>query len=542
MKIKLTLLFIVIVAAILRFYQLGTNPPFLNWDEAAWGYNAYSIGIDGKDEFGRFLPHDYIESFGDFKPPVYAYAAVLPVKVFGLNAFATRFPSAFFGVLTVLVTYFLVKRLFPEAKNKKWYALAAAGILAISPWHIMLSRAAFEANVATFFVVSGVLLFVGGLQEKKWYLVLSAIPFALSFYTFNTPRVFVPLLVVALAIFSWRKLLHRKKQLILAFLLGMILLVPTLKFLFSPQAKLRFQEVNIFSDVTVVKQINQEVQNDNNTKLSKVVHNRRLVYGVDFLQHYFDNLRPSFLFITGDPNPKFSIQDVGQMYLWDLPFFVIGILFLLRKREGYWWVIPLWLVLGIIPAATARETPHALRTEVTLPMFQIFIAYGVVTAFIWLQGVVKKRIVKRALIACVALLLVWNIAYFLHDYYTYYPYRFSGDWNYTYKDSISYVARHGGQYNKVVVSDALGRPYIYYLLYLHISPDYFRQHAQVQRDAFGFVHVSSFGKYVFNSSPSSIKGKDILYIDTPGNAPQNAHILQTFANIDGAVILEAYTL
>src|SRR5258706_13239084 len=97
------LLFVVLIAAFLRFYQLGVNPPSLTWDETAWGYNAYSLGIDGKDEFGRFLPYDYLESFGDFKPPMYAYLDIIPVKIFGLNAFSTRFPSAFLGVATVLM-------------------------------------------------------------------------------------------------------------------------------------------------------------------------------------------------------------------------------------------------------------------------------------------------------------------------------------------------------------------------------------------------------------------------------------------------------
>src|SRR5882672_592938 len=106
MKRTYLLVFILLVAAILRFYQLGSMPPSLTWDEAAWGYNAYSLGIDGKDEFGRVLPYTYLESFGDYKPPVYAYLDILPVKVFGLNEFATRFPSAFFGTLTVLLTYF----------------------------------------------------------------------------------------------------------------------------------------------------------------------------------------------------------------------------------------------------------------------------------------------------------------------------------------------------------------------------------------------------------------------------------------------------
>src|SRR5947209_13763664 len=112
MKTKLLLLSIIIVAIFFRFFHLATNPPSLTWDETAWGYNAYALGIDGRDEFGRFLPVDYLESFGDFKPPMYAYLDILPVKIFGLNEFATRFPSALFGVLTIFITYFLVKRLF----------------------------------------------------------------------------------------------------------------------------------------------------------------------------------------------------------------------------------------------------------------------------------------------------------------------------------------------------------------------------------------------------------------------------------------------
>src|SRR5260221_9445949 len=118
MKKYLVLFFIIVLASVLRFYQLGHNPPSLTWDEAAWGYNAYALNIDGKDEFGRFLPHDYLESFGDFKPPLYAYLDIVPVKLFGLTEFATRFPSAFFGVLTVLMTYFLTKELFVKSQKR----------------------------------------------------------------------------------------------------------------------------------------------------------------------------------------------------------------------------------------------------------------------------------------------------------------------------------------------------------------------------------------------------------------------------------------
>src|SRR3989344_4265464 len=475
----LILILIILLAAFLRFWQLGENPPSLTWDEAAWGYNAYSLGIDGKDEFGRFLPLDYLESFGDFKPPVYAYLDVIPIRIFGLNEFAVRFPSAFLGVLTVLFTYFLTKRIFWQSERKNLYGLTSALILAISPWHIMLSRAAFEANVATFFIVLGVFLFLTAVNSVKSQVVasfpplgwkpidtlglrfllllsLSVISFVLSMYTFNTARVVAPLLILSLAIGFRKELLQMRKQLLVAIIIGLILILPLAQFLTTPQAKLRFQEVNIFSDINVIKTANQEIANDNNAFWSKLIHNRRLLYSVEYIKHYFDNLSPNFLFIRGDGNPKFSTQNVGQMYIWDIPFFVAGVLLIFRRKEGYWWVVPLWLVIGIIPAAFARETPHALRIETTLPTFQIITVYG----FVQLIGGIKRY--KNLIICLLLFLLLINLTYFYHDYLSHYRYDYSGEWQYGYKESLDYVKSVEGNYDYIQMTNALGRPYIYY--------------------------------------------------------------------------------
>lgn len=538
--------FIVLVAALLRFWQLGSNPPSLTWDEVAWGYNAYALGTTGKDEFGRFLPYDYLESFGDFKPPAYAYLDILPVKVLGLNEFATRFPSALFGTLTVLMTYFLVKRLFPDSENNELYALLSAGILAISPWHIMLSRAAFEANVSTFFIVTGVWAFLAGVQDRPWFLPLSALSFSLSMYTFNTGRVVSPLLAVFLALIFFRQLWDRKKQTIAAIIVGAAIVLPVVGFLRTPQAALRFQEVNIFSDPSIVKTANQEIANDHNAWWSKIIHNRRIGYAQAFFKHYFDNLDPNFLFVHGDQNVKFSIQDVGQMYLWDLPFFVVGMLFLIKKKERYWWIIPGWLLLGIIPAATARETPHALRIETTLPTFQILAAYGLSQFLLWFHRFSKARsyFYKGALIVIFAGLAL-NVLYFLHGYYAHYAREHSGEWQYGYKDAIAYVQQVQNNYDQIRMTSDLGRPYIYFLFYTHTPPQTFRQTANITRDAFGFVTVNGFGKYVFGKDDTVDKkptnGKRVLAIEVPSKVPSDAHVLKKFSLLDGTTALEAYT-
>src|SRR3989344_8160968 len=104
------LLLVILIAFILRFFDLGQIPRGLYQDETAIGYNAYSILSTGKDEWGKNFPL-YFKSFGDYKLPVYMYFTVPSVKLFGLNAFAVRLPSALFGLATVCLVYFLVKEL-----------------------------------------------------------------------------------------------------------------------------------------------------------------------------------------------------------------------------------------------------------------------------------------------------------------------------------------------------------------------------------------------------------------------------------------------
>lgn len=533
---------IVIIAGFLRFYQLGVNPVSLTWDEVAWGYNAYAVGIDGRDEFGHFLPYTSFISFGDYKPPVYAYLTVVPVWLFGLTEFAVRFPSALFGTLTVLLTYFLVKEVFGYRENTQnktqnyteFIALVSALIMAVSPWNIMLSRAAFEANVASFFIVAGVWSFLYALRKNSWFLIISVLCFVLCMYTFNSVRVVAPLLFIALALGHIKPLLKIKKVTVAAFVIGFLVLLPTIPFLLSSQARLRYQEVNIFSDVNLVKTSNQEIANDHNAWWSKIIHNRRVIYSEDFMMHYFDNLNPNFLFIQGDANPKFSTQDVGQMYLWDLPFLIVGVLFLFRKREHKWWVIPVWLLLGIIPAAVSLPTPHALRTEATLPTWQILTAYGFIIT------IVSIKRYQKWFAGGFLIVLFLFVGYYLHGYYTHYPKEYSAEWQYSYKQTVEYIGANQQKYKTVYIS-GIERPYIYMLFYLKYPPAEFRKTVNMYVDTFGFVHVNSFGKYQFVTNPPNLTTKDSLYIASADHVPSNVDVLQRFYYLDGTPSLVAYT-
>jgi len=536
------LLLILIFAAILRFYQLGAIPASLTWDEVAWGYNAYSLGIDGKDEFGKFLPYDYLTSFGDYKPPVYAYLDILPIKVFGLTEFAVRFPSALFGTLSVLVTYFLTKTIFgvnrkQESIDTELLALLSALFLAISPWHIMLSRAAFEANIAAFFIMTGVWLFLLAVQKKPYLLILSVICFITSLYTFNSARIVAPMLFLCLSFGFYKTLWMQKKATIISFVIGLLFVLPIMQFLVSPEAKLRYAEVNIFADISLIETANQEVVNDNNSWWSKIIHNRRVTYGREFLNHYFDHFNPKFLFISGDENPKFSTQDVGQLYLWDIPFLIIGLLFLIRKRERNWWILPLWLLVAIIPAAFARETPHALRTESTLPTWQILTAYGFVTVL----SLLKRFKVMFATGAAIA--LISFVVYFLHGYYLHYPTQYPLEWQDQYKEVVSYVKENQNKYERIHITEKMERGYVYTLFYMKYDPKKFREEAKIRGNDFGFVHVDSFNKIYFPPDPRKLSSnnKNTLYIAATDQVPENVKILKKFYLLNGKEIFIAFT-
>ena len=540
-KSKLIILIgVVFLAAFLRFYQLGINPPSLAWDEAALGYNAYSIGETGRDEFGRFLPYDYFASFGDYKPPLYVYAAVLPVKIFGLNEFAVRFPSAFFGTLTVLLTYFLVKELFPKLKDS-WLPEIAAFFLAISPWHTQLSRAAWEANLASFFVVLGVLLFLKSLKGRGWFLILSGLAFVATFYTFNSTRVFSPILVLGLALYYRKNLWQMKRWVVISAVVTILLIAPLMPHLLSSEGRLRFQEVNIFTDIKVIETTNRWMAQDNNTLWSRIIHNRRVHFALLFLEHYFHHFEGKFLFISGDGNPKFSLQDVGQLYLFDLPFLLAGVYFLIRRKEKAAFPIFWWLLVAPIPAATARETPHALRILDSLPTWQIITAYGF---YIFLESIRERRsFIKNCLLFAVYCLLLTSVFYYLHNYYVHYPTEFSGEWQYGYKETVDTVEELEDNYDRVVMTKNLGRPYIYFLFYKKYFPQQFWQYEnQIVKEPMGFVEVQGFDKYEFRefNEDKDSHLKKALFITSSISVPERANILKTVRLLNGRPILAIF--
>jgi len=233
---KILLILIIGFGAFLRFFSLSASPPSLNWDEAALGYNAYSLMQTGKDEYGKYFPV-FTRSFDEYKAAIPAYMMIPAIKIFGLNEIGVRFTTALLGTILIFLIYYLTMQVF----KRDWAALASAWAFAIEPWAVHFSRTNHEAMAALFFLLLGLVLFLRS-REVKRFLPVSLILFLLSMYTYNSNKIIIPIFLAFLYIIN-RKFLHHK-YLLLA--ISALFLIPFSILALKGEAFARTQSTNIF--------------------------------------------------------------------------------------------------------------------------------------------------------------------------------------------------------------------------------------------------------------------------------------------------------
>lgn len=539
MKNKILIL-IIFLAIVLRFWQLGNVPPSPDWDEASLGYNAYSIMETGRDEYGQLFPL-ILRSFDDYKPGFYAYLTIPFIKLFGLGVLAVRLPSAIFGILTVLATYFLVKELF----QRKDLALLSSFLLAISPWHIQFSRIAFESNVGLAFNVFIILFFLKALRQP-WFLVLSSFFAGLNIYMYQGEKVFTPLIVLTLVVIFRQRLLQiSKKYILTSTLVGLILIMPFLLYILTEkQAFLRARGVSVFSDQTpFLARTVERLKADNNRGdiIGLVLDNRRVTYLFTIVGGYFSHFDFNWLFITGDET-RHHVPNMGLLYLWEFPFLILGIYKLIfgqfDKRVKI--VLLSWFLITPIPAMITTGVPHAVRTLNFLPTFQIFTAIGIISILNTVLNIKHKILnfkLGYLLVVCCLLLVTLNITYYLNQYFVQQNYFNSQDWQYGYKQAVDLINNREiyDKYDKIVVTNKphLDQSYMFFLFYLQYKPSLYQRESQSASG--GFRENHKFGKFEFRSIEweKEEKSSKILYVGKPGDFPDSAKVIKVINFLNG---------
>lgn len=520
------LLGIFLLAFILRFYKLGVIPAGLAQDETSIGYNAYSILETGKDEYGVLYPVNF-KAFGEYKLPGYIYLTVPSILYFGNTPLAVRLPSAIFGFLTVVVFYFFMKRL----TNREDLSVIGTFLLAINPWHIHFSRAAFEVTPALFFIVIGSYLFLESIKNKKHLLLgLSAIFFVLSIYTYNICRVFSPLLFVIMLYHFRNEINLRKTNWILSLIPAVFITFPFLFSIFNKGGVSSTAGTLIYSSAPVQARLleDRSIVFMQNPILAKLLFNKFILTGLEYIKNIISYFSVSFLFLTGSDHGNHGIGNVGMFYIFDFILIVSGVVSYIKKNEKWITLMFLWILAEILVAAFTRESPHGTRGFFLIPPLIVIGAFGAKSIYVYIEKILYR--LRYVVVLFGVLFVLFNIAYYLSSYYYRFPALYAKEWRTADKDVVSYIKDNQNKYDEIFIDNSSGFIYTSLLYELPYSPKLFQQESvRIPDDSEGFSKVTSIGKFKFGElkSQTNTGKKKILVITSADNIGQQLNIIAT---------------
>lgn len=533
---------ILLLAFVLRFYRAEEIPPSLNWDEVSIGYNAYSILKTDKDEWGISFPLHF-KSYGEYKLPAQIYFSIPGIWIFGLNELGVRITPVTYGTLSVLLIFLLTKELFKKFK----IGLISAFLLAISPWHIHLTRASFESSFSVFWILLGFWLLIKGFSKHK-YLIVSSVPLAISFYTYNSARVFTPLFLLLNWTYYFKYLINYKKYFLLSFVFFFILLLPIIPFILSGEGSARYKLVSISDDPGLIPRINEARGNsDLPYPFPVLIHNRVTYISSYFISNYLSHFSPDFLFFNGAPHKQHHVQGIGELYFFQAPFLLLGIYLLIKRKEKFTFFIFSWILLGIIPVSVTNDsTPHALRTLIVAPGYQIITAYGLYIFFVWLLR--KNRFFFFGSVIVGILILLASLGYYLYLYFYQYSEKYSRDWQYGYKQAVDYINQNKDKYDLVLFSRHFGEPHMFTLFFSKYDPYKFQNDPKLNRfETYDWIRVLNFDKFYFPDLADKgttyediirkYPDKKILFIGKYGDFPGKEK-LKTINFLNGDIAFE----
>lgn len=458
----LLLILIILLAAFLRLWLLGQVPISMSDDEIRGVYTSYSIAHSGKDVYGNFMPVVFKMDSANTFAQVPIYFSSLFFLFSDLNSFTARLPYALSGVLSVLFFYLALRKIFD---NK--LALFSSFVLAVSAWHIQLSRFAIETDIALFMYIIGIYFFLFAKNRTK-LIILSMTFFILAFYSYvATKVVFLPLLIIL----TWYRFTYLNKKHLLIILATILIAFGSFSYLSITQDATRYTSNGFFffqDKEKIAFSVELERRASSEPGIIETLYHNKLTYLTRvFATNYLTAFSPQYLFLNQEASGIYSIWGRGEMYIFELPLFIIGFLYLFLKKRKEFYLVLLLLLISPLPSALGVNTP----TWTSRSSFMIFWLCTFVGAGIYyLIMSFKNKNYRYLLIVLITLAYLYSIFGYLFQYYY--------DWS---KANAKYFSKSTkdlvykiGDYKKdgkiVLVAGATQNTFLHYAFYNKLDP------------------------------------------------------------------------
>ncbi|MBN1880219.1 glycosyltransferase family 39 protein [bacterium] len=458
---------IILLAAVwMRVWQLETLPDGFFCDEASLGYNAWAISHFGIDETGERMPL-YARSLGVKKNPVFVYASMIPIRLFGLSAFSVRLTSAMFGVVTIAGVFwlvFLISGFVP--------AIIAALFMTILPWNFHFSRIAFELISWPCMFIWGLAFLIFALKRGGWPWIAAGLFIGLSLHSYVMAMPFIPIFLPIFGMVYFKRLIPHWRWLTAGLLIFLLFAVPAAQYHRRTMSSEHYSYAGWWS-----KMSDQPLK----VKILRLADN------------YIPFFMPEFLYTHGDPNPRHSIRNHGPIYHSLFYLSIAGIVTGLLPPSRFYWMLVTWTLLYPLGTALTNDR-FASRSIIGSPLAPIWTAMTVW----WLLKLLNRIrirslswILQGAVIAgCIFFVGKDAVPYF-RQYFTSYNQQAAHGlygFQYGYRETLEYMESRRSEFpNLMLTAHNVNEPYIFCLFYNRVNPHYFSE-----THDFGYTVLRSF--------------------------------------------------
>lgn len=482
----------------MRVVGIGLVPGGLNQDEAFAGYEAYSILTTGKDSFSYPFPV-YLNAWGSGMNALETYLMIPFVALFGLKVWAIRMPQVIMAVVSLFYFYKLSKRWFDESTSM-W----AIFLLAICPWHIMMSRWGLESNLAPAFLLMGFYYFVSAFERPR-RLLLSALCYGLALYTYAVLWEVLPfVLIVLLAFALWQKRLKLDRYLLgFCVILG-VLAMPLVLFLLINYGYLSEIVTPLFSVPQLVVARSGEISFANLFSNFKWLCRMILLQKDDYLHS--------------------SVDGFGIYYYISDVFLVIGlcvvIMRALQKDETSFYILT-WVLAGISVGALISVNMNRINLLHIWNVLLIAIGVDSCVRFI------KNRLPRFRALPCGSMVLVYGVLFILFCKVYFGPYNqaLSKEFGKGLDGAVAYADTHAD-----LVAFQKGIYYSTVMFLVKEDPEVYSQTVVYNNYPDAFLDVAMFDHYYFgiNEIRADVKGAYIFACDEVNPAYMDLYTYQIF--------------
>ena len=479
-------LLLLALGAVLRLAALGALPFGLNQDEASAGYEAFALLRAGIDRCGKSWPVLFI-SWGSGQNVLMSYLAMPFIALLGLNEWALRLPNAVSGCLTLLVFWRMARR-----AGGRRFGLLALFLLAVNPWHIMMSRWALESNLLPFFLLTGVWC-TALAEDRPWALVGAAACFGLSLYAYGTAFFFLPLYLICAVI--WLRRCLRPASFLTALALFAALALPI--------ALCQLRDALGLPELTVLG-VTLPRLTEGRQAATSVFGGGGLALAGENFREFLDILRRGG---DGLPWNALSFWRGGIFYFFGLPTAVLGVVRSVLERKDRTAEAPMRFALlsALLCAFLIRVNINRINM-IWLPLIY-FSALGCDLVF---------RLLRRWAVVPAAGIIVCFLI-FLSSYTA----ALGGAGNVNFfpglGDAVRTAKATGAE--TVYITDRVNQPYIFALFYTETPPEDFVSSVVYQNPNGAFRRVERFSGFEFQDPdraevrivyPSEAQGREVL--------------------------------